>query len=102
MTEIVTLCGSTRFKERFEEVAANLTLEGYIVLMPNVWVRSSPAYADLHDTDAKDRLDALHREKIRLASKVVIVAPDGYIGDSTKREIHFAEHLGKPIAYVNY
>ncbi len=100
MAEIVTLCGSTRFKDRYEEVAAKLTLEGYIVLMPNVWVRSTPAYADLHDSTAKDRLDELHREKIRLASKIVIVAPGSYIGESTSREINYARELGLPIAIV--
>jgi hypothetical protein len=100
MSDIVTLCGSTRFKDRFEEVAAKLTLEGHIVLMPNVWVRSVPAYADLHDTAAKDRLDALHREKIRLSSRVVVVSPGGYVGESTSGEIEYAHALGLPITYV--
>jgi len=30
--KIVTLCGSTRFKEQFLEVQKRLTLEGYIVI----------------------------------------------------------------------
>lgn len=30
--KIVTLCGSTRFKEQFIEVQKRLTLEGYIVI----------------------------------------------------------------------
>ena len=30
--KIVTLCGSTRFKEQFLETQKRLTLEGYIVI----------------------------------------------------------------------
>ena len=35
--KVVTLCGSTRFKETFERENRRLTLEGYIVLAPGVF-----------------------------------------------------------------
>lgn len=34
----VCLCGSTKFKDTFYEVAKELTLKGYIVLMPHVFL----------------------------------------------------------------
>ncbi|MCZ9336460.1 hypothetical protein NGM37_01570, partial [Streptomyces sp. TRM76130] len=44
----------------------------------------------------KQQLDALHRRKIDLADEVLVVNPDGYIGDSTRGEIEYACSLGKP------
>jgi len=34
---IITLCGSTKFKNEFEEVAKNLALEGHAVLSVNMF-----------------------------------------------------------------
>jgi dienelactone hydrolase len=34
---IITLCGSTKFKKEFEEVAKNLALEGHAVLSVNMF-----------------------------------------------------------------
>jgi hypothetical protein len=48
----------------------------------------------------KERLDDLHRAKIRLADRVYVVAPGGYIGDSTRAEIAYAKRLGLPVHYV--
>ena len=94
--KVVTLCGSTRFREDFEAMAAQLTLDGYIVLMPHVWV---------HDTDveisaeAKLKLDELHLHKIDLADEVIIVAPKGYVGASTQKELDYATRIGKEIGW---
>ena len=30
--KVITLCGSTRFKDQFQKVQKRLTLEGYIVI----------------------------------------------------------------------
>lgn len=44
----VCLCGSTKFKNKFIEVARDLTLKGYIVTMPMVFIHSGDK-ADEHD-----------------------------------------------------
>ncbi|GHD52192.1 hypothetical protein GCM10010335_64320 [Streptomyces galbus] len=49
----------------------------------------------------KAQLDTLHHRKIDLADEVLIVNPDGYIGESTRREIDYARRLGKPIRYTH-
>jgi dihydropteroate synthase len=96
---IVVLSGSTRFREEFEALAQQLTLEGKIVLMPNVWVRSDPAYADI-SPEQKLALDELHLHKIDLADELIVVNPGGYFGASTRKEIEYATRTGKPVRYT--
>lgn len=93
--EVVCLCGSTRFREEFVEANRVLTLAGAIVLAPGVFGHSG----DPITTSDKSALDELHFRKIDMADRVVIVAPGGYIGDSTKKEIAYARATGKPLAF---
>ena len=76
--------------------AANrdLTLAGAIVVAPSE-ADESPT------TEQKAVLDALHLRKIDLADRVLIVNPGGYIGESTRREIAYAQEAGKPIAFTD-
>ncbi|WP_047892949.1 hypothetical protein [Micromonospora sp. RV43] len=95
---VVVLCGSTRFKTHFEQANRALTLNGRIVLAPGVF-----GHADgIEPTDQeKTLLDALHLRKIDLADEVLVVNPGGYIGDSTRNEIAYAQRAGKPISYLH-
>lgn len=94
---IVVLCGSTRFRDEFAAVNRAATLSGNIVLAPGVF-----AHADgttLTD-EQKARLDELHLRKIDLADEVIVVSDrSGYYGDSTRREIAYAEAAGVPVRY---
>lgn len=92
----VCLCGSTRFKETFFDVARDFTLKGYIVTMPMVFVHRGDIVNDLD----KDYLDEIHKAKIAEADLVYIINENGYIGESTKSEIEWAEELGKKIEYL--
>jgi hypothetical protein len=95
--QIVTLCGSTRFRAEFDHANRQLTLSGAIVLAPGVY-----GHAETVDTSAyKPDLDQLHRHKIALADYIVIINPDGYLGTSTRAEIAYAHELGKPIHYTH-
>lgn len=94
--EIVTLCGSTRFREEFHRINRELTKQGVIVLAPGVFGH----FGDVVTEHDKERLDVLHFDKIRMAHRVVIVNPGGYIGESTTREIAYARKHGKPIEYL--
>uniref|UniRef100_UPI003F4962CC hypothetical protein n=1 Tax=Actinoplanes sp. CA-151224 TaxID=3239904 RepID=UPI003F4962CC len=94
---IVALCGSTRFRAEIEAATRELTLGGCIVLAPGVFVHDDAEQV----TDVeKAALDALHLEKIRLADVVHVVNPYGYVGESTKAEIRYAQWLGKPVSYL--
>ncbi|MCX4231739.1 hypothetical protein [Streptomyces ortus] len=100
---IVVLCGSTRYWEQFAEATLYETAAGRIVLAPGCNLKQShPLWADPVQADRlKQVLDDLHLRKIDLADEVLVVCPDGYIGDSTAREIAYSRSLGKPIRYTH-
>lgn len=97
--KIVCLCGSVRFKEDFETLSCDYTIDGWIVVMPGCFTHD---YFHTHSTGQiiKTKLDDLHRAKIRLAHRVVIINKDGYIGESTRRELEYALELGKEIVFT--
>ena len=101
--KVVTLCGSTRFEAEFVEVNQRLTIEGYVVISLGMFsLPDLPGYDWAADSaDLKGRLGAVHFQKIRMADEVYIVDPGGYAGESTRREIAYAESLGKPVRYLS-
>ena len=50
--------------------------------------------------EQKMALDELHKRKIDLADRVLVLNVGGYIGDSTRSEIRHAQEIGKPIDYL--
>ena len=96
--KVITLCGSTRFKEEFLEAQKRLTLEGNIVISVGLFGHSGD---DVVWTEGvKDMLDRQHLAKIDLADEINVINAGGYIGDSTRREIAYAEYKGKSITYL--
>ena len=96
--KVITLCGSTRFKEEFLESQKRLTLEGNIVITVGLFGHSGD---DVVWTEGvKDMLDRQHLAKIDLADEIYVINVGGYIGDSTRREIAYAEFKGKSISYL--
>ncbi len=96
--KVITLCGSTRFKEEFMEAQKRLTLEGNIVISVGLFGHSGD---DVVWTEGvKDMLDRQHLAKIDLADEIFVINVGGYIGDSTRREIAYAEFKGKTISYL--
>ena len=90
--EIVCICGSTRFVYEMRAANRDLTFAGVIVV--------APGEADeLITNEQKTALDALHMRKIDLADEVLILDVDGYIGESTARELAYAQRLGKKVRY---
>jgi hypothetical protein len=96
--KIVTLCGSTRFKEQFMEAQKRLTLEGYIVISVGLFGHSGDE--DVWKPGVKEMLDDMHLRKIDMADEIFVINVDGYIGESTMREIAYAERTGKTIKYL--
>lgn len=94
--KIVTLCGSTRFKDYFMEYNRLFTMEGAVVLMPGVFGHMG----DPVNEKEKQALDELHRDKIKMSDAIFVVNINHYIGDSTRNEIEYAKSLNKPILYA--
>lgn len=100
--DVVVLCGSMRFAEQMAEVAAEESvLRGSLVLKPDCNQKvEHPLWADPAKAEAlKVRLDDQHRQKIRLAHRVIVVGD--YIGSSTRAEIAYARELGKPVTFTH-
>lgn len=92
-SEIITLCGSIRFKDDFLRMNRMLSLAGYIVLMPAF------SYGESSE-NVTEYLEKLHRDKINLSDKICVINTDGYIGESTRKEIEYAKRNDKEIIYM--
>lgn len=93
---VITLCGSMRYQELMTKLAERLELEqGYAVIgvLPHVLSRALTSAE-------KERLGKLHRAKIERSDAIYVVNADGYIGESVRAEIEFAQSLGKEILYL--
>lgn len=104
--KVITLCGSTRFKKEFIEVQKRLTLEGNIVISVGLFGHSgdSEVWENMDEgtiTKTKEMLDDMHKRKIDMADEIFVVNVDGYIGDSTKSEIKYAQENGKKVRYLS-
>ena len=102
---VVTLCGSTRFKEQFIEAQKRLTLEGKIVISVGLFGHSGDQEVwDGMDEGTlswtKEMLDDMHKRKIDMADSIYVINVGGYIGESTKSEIAYAKEHGKMVEYL--
>jgi len=96
--KIITLCGSTRFKDEFIEVQKKLTLEGSIVISVGLFGHSGDE--EVWSEDTKIMLDDMHKRKIDLADEIFVINVGGYIGNSTRSEIEYAIKTGKVVNYL--
>ena len=94
--KVITLCGSTRFKEDFERVNRELTLLGNIVISVGCFGHSGDIFSD----EQKVMLDDIHKRKIDMADAIYVINKDGYIGSSTKSEIKYAVEHGKQVIFM--
>lgn len=94
MTNIVCLCGSVRFRKEFFMVNLVESIEGNIVLMPGF----GPEPITLTD-EHKATVDRIYFEKIDMCDYVIVIDVNDYEGESTKREIEYAQQQGKTILY---
>lgn len=96
--KIITLCGSTKFKEQFEQANAFLTLQGNIVISVAFFEQSEGF--EITEEQA-ELLGDLHFRKIDLSDEIFVIDVNGYIGNSTRNEIEYAGKTGKAIRYYS-
>ncbi len=100
---IVCFCGSSRFIAVMAILMWECEKLGKIALGLHFLPPDYPGIKAHHQAEAEgiaEAMDALHLKKIDMADEVFVVNVDGYIGESTRREIWYAEKLGKPIKYL--
>ena len=103
--KIITLCGSTRFKDEFMKVQKDLTLQGNIVISVGLFGHSgdNEVWENMDEgtmTKTKEMLDDMHKRKIDLADEIFVINVNGYIGESCKSEIAYAKKTGKKVNYL--
>lgn len=96
--KVITLCGSTRFKDAFLESQKRLTLEGNIVISVGLFGHSGDKEVWAEGT--KEMLDDMHKRKIDMADEILVINIGGYIGSSTRSEIQYAKATGKEVKYL--
>lgn len=99
---IICLCGSTKFIEIFAVKTWELELEGFIVLgctlLPSWYCPVRDHFAE--SLGVKEQRDNHHLQKIDLADEILVLNVGGYVGESTRAEIKYAEKAGKTITYL--
>lgn len=95
---VITLCGSTRFKDEFMKTQKRLTLEGNIVISVGLFGHSGDD--EVWTEGTKKMLDDMHLRKIDMADEIYVINVGGYIGSSTRSEIEYAIAFGKAVNYL--
>lgn len=103
--KVITLCGSTRFKDEFMEAQKRLTLEGNIVISVGLFGHAGDqeVWEGMEEdtlTKTKIMLDDMHKRKIDMADEIYVINVGGYIGNSTRSEIEYAKETGKAVHYL--
>ncbi len=96
--KIITLCGSTRFKDEFITEQKRLTLEGNIVISVGLFGHTGDN--EVLDEGVKEMLDDMHFRKIDMADEIFVINVGGYIGTSTRNEIEYAKSTKKGIRFL--
>ena len=102
---VITLCGSTRFKDELIETQKRLTLEGNIVISVGLFGHSGDdeVWDGMDEgtvSKTKEMLDDMHKRKIDMSDSIYVINVGGYIGDSTRSEIEYAKAHGKEVRYL--
>ena len=103
--KVITLCGSTRFKDAYMEAQKRLTLDGNIVISVGLFGHSgdNEVWGNMDEgtlTRTKEMLDDMHKRKIDMADEIYVINVGGYIGSSTRSEIDYAKATGKLVRYL--
>lgn len=92
---VITLCGSIKFKEEFIKIQKELTLQGNIVISVGFFDCSEDN--EVLQESTKKMLGDMHKRKIDMADEIFVINKNGYIGESTQSEIAYAKSIGKRI-----
>lgn len=96
--KVITLCGSTKFKDAYIKAQKDLTLKGNIVISVGLFGHSGDD--EVWTEGTKAMLDDMHKRKIDMADEIFVINVGGYIGESTKSEIEYAKSNGRKVNYL--
>ena len=96
--KVITLCGSTKFKEQYLKAQKRLTLEGNIVISVGLFGHSGDD--EVWTEGTKAMLDDMHKRKIDMGDEIFFINVGGYIGEITQNEIAYAKSQGIGVRYL--
>lgn len=96
--EVITLCGSTKFKDEFIKAQKELTLKGNIVISVGLFGHSGDN--EVWNDGVKEMLDDMHKRKIDMADAIMVIDIDGYIGESTKKKSNMQNCKGNLFIFI--
>lgn len=108
MTKVIVLCGSSRYVDLMavcswllEKHENAITMGLHLLPWWYATKEEIPDHLAEHEGVA-DAMDELHLRKIDMADEIFVVNKDDYIGDSTRREIEYAQSKGIPIRWYTH
>lgn len=94
---IIGIIGSMRHRAYMDEVERKLIRDGKTPISPT---RCFELYTGNWSDADKKALNELHLRKLALCDSIFVVNVDGYVGESTQKEIEHATQLGKQVVYL--
>jgi hypothetical protein len=92
---VVAIIGSTKFKDEMQQWAWEATKRGFLILSLPFAKEEIPELEEF-----RGELKLQQFQRIRMADYVQCFNKDGYIGDSTQKELEYAIKIGKPIWFL--
>ena len=96
--EIIAVCGSVKFKDEMLEYQNEQMKNGKWILLPE----NMDIDIQMIDRRVKKQMDKLHLRKIDCADKVLVWNRNGYIGESTMKEIEYARYHNRFVEFLEY
>ena len=90
-----TICGSMRFEKEMQKIALELETKHSMNIIQSTY---NVDCLSLSVTDI-DMLEQMHCQKIDISDGIYVVDINGYIGQSVKNEIEYAQQNNKEIIY---
>ena len=96
----VTICGSLKFEKQINDWHEALAMAGHTPYCMVVLPSQKDGVKDWYTPEQKTMLDLIHLSKIEESDAILVVDVEGYIGESTTREIAWARIRGKKVYFA--
>lgn len=96
----VALIGSARFEQDWIDANKELTLLGHVVYSLGAFP-SQQSGKNWYNDQQKVMLDMVHLRKVHESDAVVLLDRDGYVGESTFRELTYSYVFDKVVVSAN-
>lgn len=100
---VIFVIGSNSYGVDVYNFTEEQSAQGNIVLLTGVYTRGAyfTRLSEGEQAEALKRLDEANRHKIKMANEVMVINPEGYIGDYTRSLIQYAENeASTPVRYM--